>query len=320
MGIEDLSRTGGDEVGGDNGNHQPADEASDKQRDNISAKSTNTVGKFWVLALEIVVAGSVATGFWLLGERFISHGNRIIGDVFNYVADCLYFATAPLAALKLWEKPKLVWSTYALSCLILIFLFAISSGGQGTARPNVHLMAWGTNDFNDVAYFTNDFFSAAFGEINPDDVKGCLVVPIVEGQSNAALRFGVHNGFGPPVVAYDVKLDVSFPINVSCEPETVGPEGWKKGSPIIQAGNTFSFVPGVSLNPGFGAGTPYMKLHNIAGFNEAKPLLIAARIRVKDMPDKLILFKLYFEVSDKEKEPLIREKRNLASKALPSSN
>ena len=102
-------------------NHPSADHSAQKTENKTEKVLPPTNGDnisksgIWVLATEVVLLGGVATGVWVLGEHFASHGHTTIGGIADYAPAVLFFATLPLVALKRWARPVMSNNRLSLS-------------------------------------------------------------------------------------------------------------------------------------------------------------------------------------------------------------
>jgi len=110
---EQTSPSAAENAGGDN---QPKDVASP------DAKSVSQPG-FFLYVRDIVIAGILATGLWVLGEHLRDQGYVKAAHVVNFLACSAFFSVAPVEALKLWKRPVLVWSLFLVLVLLTAFLF-----------------------------------------------------------------------------------------------------------------------------------------------------------------------------------------------------
>jgi hypothetical protein len=144
------------------GNHSSADHSTQKTENKTEKVLPPTNGDkisnsgIWVLATEVVLLGGVATGFWVLGEHFASHGHTTIGSIADYASAVLFFATLPLIALKRWPRPVLIWSLFGGLCGVLSIIFILSSGSKKEPKPHFVLSLQVGDSAASTVVLTND--------------------------------------------------------------------------------------------------------------------------------------------------------------------
>src|SRR5947209_4487089 len=105
--------------------HQPdsesAREPQESSKERLATTTTETAPKRGLLAYfaELVLAGAVGTGIWVFGEHLTSHGHSRWAAVFNFLAFCVYFATVPITANRVWPHPKRIWALFAVFCVAM---------------------------------------------------------------------------------------------------------------------------------------------------------------------------------------------------------
>src|SRR6266403_148131 len=114
---------------------KPAEERDKGQSEAVAPANCNSVRKLgFAFFAEIVGLGCATTGLWVLGERVEGHGYGISGGLVNYLACITFFAAGAVSALKFWPKPRLVWPLFALVCLVLATIWAVSGIGHRSPK------------------------------------------------------------------------------------------------------------------------------------------------------------------------------------------
>jgi hypothetical protein len=276
----------------------------------------DNIGKLWVLVVEIAVAGSAATGIWLLGERLIVHGDIFWGGLLNYVADCVYFSTIPLAVLKIWQRPKPIWIGYGAGCLILAGVFVwtsrpIASNNAQTKSPEIRFGIVSSESPASLLLLTNDFLVFnELGNISNSNVLGCVVIPVNPSHSNIVLNFLISNGegFSKYESAREVRCAVFLESNISGSQYVWGTEweavqeydgrhpGFRFPRPILSGDNIG--LPNIFVLPAFA---------NIRGPKGEirNPDTFLVWVRGENVPMFRVAFALSFLASSEAKPPFV---------------
>jgi hypothetical protein len=223
MDDENLSGSEKEHSSGDCPNPNPAQETNGNPQPQNPPRNGDAVRKFGVAAYvgEIVLAGLCGTGVWIFGEHLVSHGYSKSGVVVNILAFIIYFAAAPLTAIRFWPKPFRVWSLFGVFCLIMVLLFTATSMPESKPRPHFKLSLLIGNPPIAIVQLTNSFLFGA-GVINVIHFTnnfllfngipgGCLVIPTASDESNKVFGFVVEND--SPIKATDLMAFVGFPID-----------------------------------------------------------------------------------------------------------
>jgi hypothetical protein len=186
-------------------NHPSADHSAQKTENKTEKVLPPTNGDnisksgIWVLATEVVLLGGVATGVWVLGEHFASHGHTTIGGIADYAPAVLFFATLPLVALKRWARPVLVWSLFGGLCILLGIIFVLSSGSRKEPKPHFVLSLQVGDSAASTVVLTNDslFRAGMVNVMNHSNgflvfngtANGCVVIPRATGRIEQSIQF-----------------------------------------------------------------------------------------------------------------------------------
>lgn len=203
---------------GNHGDHKSTDEPNDNTGDELTTPNQHNTAQTRLFFRDLIIAGVLGTGIWVVGEHLTSHGHTIYGGVVNFFASVIFFAALPLAALRHWHRPFIVWSAFGAFCIILAIVFIESartiSPKLRPSRP--HLAFWLRSPNmreDDKSWLTNDFLIITNIGI-ATDINGCLVIPVQSGESNLDLKFTVKND--SEVELRNLQIAISLPAEWQC--------------------------------------------------------------------------------------------------------
>jgi hypothetical protein len=238
--------------------------------------------------LELIALGIFGTGVWVFGEHLSAHGHTAIGSCVNYVACVMFFAIAPVTACRFWSYPSRVWSIFSVFCIILAVVFVASSRSVNQQKPRLKLnliVSESTDGTVERLEFTNDCFFLKPGPLPLSAIRGCLLIPLAPGSSNAALRFMLVNDTQTTSEAIEAIFGIATNLSFSADPH------WVPFSVPNTTTRYLSAKPPGALLPGDGQPLPDIRFINLT---EGKFGEVFVTIRGKDFADVLIVFRVMF--------------------------
>lgn len=173
--------------------------------------------------------------------------------------------------------------------------------GRNARRPHLTLYATLSNSPNDVLFFTNGFlFLRPFETPEHAQIQtnvAFLVVPVLPGQTNVVLKFGVLNDSAPQYARVDDSAFTADLVHLEMLMLKSEPSGsvrwtadsmWRKREAF--GGHLLYFALPHSLLPGQGNPAPPLAFEMPGSFSE--PMAVAATIRGKRVPNTRLLFRL----------------------------
>ncbi|MGA2030524.1 MAG: hypothetical protein ABSG87_10690, partial [Verrucomicrobiota bacterium] len=207
MSDDNLFPTGQDSCDDDCADTEATDKASNKSVDNLPPPNGNNVieSGFFHFARNLIFAGVVATGIWLVGAQLHDEGYVKAGNVVNFMACIVFFTVLPIEAIKHWPRPMIVWPLFAVFLFGLAFIF-FGLKPEPKSYPNFMFFLHTEGAPDDELWLTNSFvanhnFSGSF------PLWGFLIIPRSSGQS-VTLNFALKNDSSD---ADDVNVMIDLP-------------------------------------------------------------------------------------------------------------
>ena len=219
MGGEKLSNAKKNDSGRDDSSGQSANKANGNHHEHLPSSNGDGVRKFGFTTYigEIVLAGLCGTGVWIFGEHLVSHGYVKSGVVVNFLAFAIYFAAAPITAIRFWPNPWWVWGTFGAFIAIMAIIFIVTSNAPSESKVHTHFKFSLVNPetLESTFDFTNNIFDEARIRF-PNPLFGVLVFPTT--KSNMDLCFVIKND-GPNDVE-DIEIMATFSSQILCESDS----------------------------------------------------------------------------------------------------
>ena len=174
----------------------------------------------WRFVAELVLAGAVGTGLWVFGEHLISHNHTVFGGIINFMAFCIYFATVPITAVKIWPRPMLVWASFFGFCVLMALVFTLSSWSAPEPKPHFTISMQIGDSLSAKIVLTNQYLyrisemgvitnlSNGFVFFNGLPVA-FIVIPMQPLESNTVFHFIAKND--SPLAVIPLEMMVAFP-------------------------------------------------------------------------------------------------------------
>jgi hypothetical protein len=239
MADENLSGSEKEHSSGDCPNPNPAKKTNGNPQQQNPPHNSDAGGKFGVAAYvgEIVLAGLCGTGVWIFGEHLVSHGYSKSGVIVNFFAFVIYFAAAPITAIRFWPQPRWVWGLFTVFCVIMAIVFEATSSPEAEPKPHF-LISLQTGDSaasavfltNECLFITNfDIPASSNGSNIFFNVNGCLVIPVEPDKTNLVLKFVAVNGSA--IKVNDLEFSVTLPREWGC----LADPKWHNGNFFIKS-------------------------------------------------------------------------------------
>ena len=239
------------------------------------------------------------TGVWVFGEHLVSHGHTTSGSIANFLAFVIYFAAAPLAAVRIWPRPMMVWGAFGAFVSIMAVVFVVSSQPPEESKSNPHFKfeLFAEDDPDHSVKPTNDFLRVlAFSDVTPAvvPVYSCLVMPRHADRTNVELRFVVKSD----KLSEGTQITISVPTVWNCVPGT----GWIPMSPLAATlvktptgivttnfDQSWLYPLPLSLLPGNGEVTPTIQISQLPN-----PTIFSIMARDNNSVAGAVSFNLFF--------------------------
>jgi hypothetical protein len=228
-----LSSGGADAESDHQSDAQSADKPSNNGGNNLPPPNGNNITEFGFFHFirNLIFAGVVATGIWLVGAQCHDNGYVKLGNAFNFIACIVFFAVLPFEAIKHWPRPTIVWPLFAIFSFGVAFVFF---GLKSESKPYPHFkffLCLG-DAHDDAVELTNDFlFINITTNLEKTESLGILCLPAQAEPPNAVLSILINND--SHVDADDVVVSVGFSKNLACAPDA----GWE----VVESKSSYGF-------------------------------------------------------------------------------
>lgn len=291
------SGPGNDGIDKQSTTNQTTKKADNNHRNDLPSVRNNGITQMMgTFVVDCIVAGLVGTGLWAFGERLNSHGHPIIGGVIVYFAICVFFAGVPLAVLKYWNRPRVVWCGFVVFCMIIAgaYFWPIPPPPM---KSRLDLSLRRVPDWSHKLELTNSilFFQNAAYTLNAK-TNAYVVVPLLPTETNVIIGLFVENHSSSPIESAQVICAIGSGIKYTTSgdwKQLTGPQN----NPLIRIKLESPIFPRDRYL------LPDITLLNPASASDGAPFKII--VQAKDMEETFFGAFLITPVVDSEKSPFV---------------